>query len=37
MLNGTLFMGRGIVVNGVRHQASRGRTGGTGRQKRSYG
>lgn len=36
-LNGTPLMGRSIVVNEARPQASRGRTGSAGRQKKSYG
>ncbi len=36
-LNGTPLMGRSIVVNEARPQASRGGTGGTGKQRSSYG
>jgi len=36
-LNGTPLMGRSIVVNEARPQASRGRAGGTGKQRSSYG
>ncbi|MEW6410223.1 MAG: RNA-binding protein [Nitrospirota bacterium] len=36
-LNGTTLMGRSIVVNEARPQADRGRTGGTGKQRKSFG
>ncbi|OHE58224.1 MAG: hypothetical protein A2Z47_10930 [Thermodesulfovibrio sp. RBG_19FT_COMBO_42_12] len=36
-LNGTPLMGRSIVVNEARPQAGRGKAGGTGNQRSSYG
>ncbi len=36
-LNGTTLMDRALIVNEARPQTVRGRTGGTGEQRRSYG